>query len=679
MFVSRDVERLERLRNVDRGLCFGRLDLTSGPQRYIGRIGLSDDEYEQLLIDWRAPAAEPFYRATAAAPGDVVRRRHIQTRQRKVLAVDDEVFNFDGTEASTATTLSGEAALLASLSASRTGRMSDIVATIQAEQDRVIRSDARGVLVVQGGPGTGKTVAALHRAAYLLYTHRDRLANSGVLVLGPNRTFLRYIDQVLPSLGETGVVLSTVAELYPGITVSVDDRDAVATAKGSARMARAIADVIKSSQRVPREAVPMEIDKVQLELAPSVVRHARTRARRSRRPHNGARAVFVRDVLTALAEQYISQESGLDDDDLPEVRSDLSGADDVQAVLSDLWPALTPEQVVSSVRRSEGWPDTPQQWSASDVPLLDEAAELLGEVPDEAALAAQRRAEAELREEAEFARQLLSGVEIPYGIEIEPELVVERYRGLTSSRPVNERAASDREWAFGHVIVDEAQEISPMAWRMIMRRIPSKSLTVVGDIAQGSAVDGVRSWASVFDEFTPGRWRQETLSINYRAPAEVMAVGADVLAAIDPALEPPQSVRSTGAQPWALSSTRDALPDDLAVAVTDELKVLGDGADGRLGVIAPASMAAALRASLTEALPPGAVGMADPSGLDASVVVLTARESKGLEFDSVIVVEPEAIAERSLTDLYVAVTRPTQRLGVIHTATLPESLARLGA
>ena len=303
-FVARDVDRLERLSAVEPGLCFGRLDLTGGEHHYIGRIALSDDDYEQLLIDWRAPAAAPFYRATAASPGEVTRRRHIQTKRRRVLGVDDEVFGLDLPDGNGHATLSGEAALLASLRAPRTGRMHDIVATIQAEQDRIIRSDLRGILVVQGGPGTGKTVAALHRAAYLLYTHRDRLADRGVLVVGPNPTFLRYIEQVLPSLGETGVVLATLGDLFPGVSVTAAEPYAAAAEKGELAMVDVLRSAVRNRQRVPRDGFEANLDGRTLWLPAETCAAARTRARRSRRPHNQARAVFARELLTALAAHY---------------------------------------------------------------------------------------------------------------------------------------------------------------------------------------------------------------------------------------------------------------------------------------------------------------------------------------------------------------------------------------
>ncbi|MCU1676732.1 MAG: family ATPase, partial [Frankiales bacterium] len=275
-FASLHENRLEQLLAVEDRLCFGRLDLLGGDARYVGRIGLSDDSQTQLLVDWRAPAAETFYQATAADPRGVVRRRHLTTRGRSVTGVEDEVLDMDGIHAISG--LSGEGALLAALNANRTGRMRDIVATIQAEQDRVIRAPLDGVLVVQGGPGTGKTAVALHRAAYLLYTHRERIADRGVLIVGPNRAFLRYIEQVLPSLGETGVVMASAGELYPGVTALRDDEPAVARIKGDRRMADVIAAAVRARQRPPAADVRLDVDGSTVTLRRSAVEGAIGRA-----------------------------------------------------------------------------------------------------------------------------------------------------------------------------------------------------------------------------------------------------------------------------------------------------------------------------------------------------------------------------------------------------------------
>src|SRR6266508_711561 len=299
----RAADRLAQLWSAESGLCFGRLDLADGTRRYIGRLGLADDDRESLLVDWRAPAARPFYRATPADPSGVVRRRHLRPKGRIVVDFEDDVLDLDALSDDERSGLSGEAALLAALNASRTGRMGDIVATIQAEQDRIIRSDLRGILVVEGGPGTGKTAVALHRAAYLLYTHRERLARRGVLVVGPNPTFLRYIEQVLPSLGETGVLLATTDELYPGVTATATEPPETAALKGSERMAGILAAAVADRQRLPGEDLEIEVDEGTLRLEPELCERARALARDSGQPHNLARRTFVSELLAALTRQ----------------------------------------------------------------------------------------------------------------------------------------------------------------------------------------------------------------------------------------------------------------------------------------------------------------------------------------------------------------------------------------
>src|ERR1700733_13724852 len=354
--VERDVtaaeqaRRLAQLNAVEHGLCFGRTD--GYPRKaqhgeepatlYIGRIGLRDDEHEPLLIDWRAPASHPFYAATPKDPAGLIRRRHIYTRDRTVTGVDDEVFDLDRLSEPDRQSLSGEAMLIASITVGRTGRMTDVVATIQAEQDRVIRAALQGVLVVQGGPGTGKTVAALHRAAYLLYTHRRTLERRGVLVIGPNATFLRYISQVLPSLGETDVVLTSMAELFPGVSAAPDDDPAAAVIKGDLKMVQVLRRAVRNAQQVPPGDLKVTVDGVAMTVPRQTCLRARDRARALRRPHNAARKLFVTEMLGALAAaEATALGRPLDPEDQPYARARLWDEAPVRAALDQLWPFLT--------------------------------------------------------------------------------------------------------------------------------------------------------------------------------------------------------------------------------------------------------------------------------------------------------------------------------------------------
>jgi len=721
-FVARHADRLAQLTAAEDGLCFGRLDLQDGSRLYVGRIGLLDDDREPLLVDWRAPAAQPFYRATPAAPCGVVRRRHLRTRARVVLDIDDDVLDLGALNDAERESLNGEAALLAALGASRTGRMTDIVATIQAEQDRVIRSDLPGILVVQGGPGTGKTAVALHRAAYLLYTHRDRLARRGVLVVGPNPTFLRYIEQVLPSLGETDVLLSTVEELHPEVDATGREPVAVATVKGDLRMAGVLAAAVRDRQRVPAVPVEIEVDGAVLRLEPETCARARDLALATARPHNQARAMFVREVATALArkvaermeedlravevdeslfgpDEQLDDSPLLDEEQLADIRAELLATPAVRAVLDRLWPELTPGRLLTELfaaeeRLAAAAPDLSaaeralllrpagSAWTSADLPLLDEAAVLLGEDDEAARRAEARRAEQERRELA-YARGVLESATIgdaaryaPDTSQLDPAVMAGRWRRPEGAGTIAERARQDRTWTFGHAIVDEAQEVSAMAWRMLLRRCPTRSMTVVGDVAQTGAAWGAGSWARALDPHAAGRWRVAGLTVNYRTPAEIMAVAADVLATVDGDLEPPRSVREAGTAPWHLRLDPAELPARLPAVVAEEAAAVGDG---KLAVLVPATRALELGRLLVAALP-AATAAQGPAVLDAPVAVLTVTQAKGLEFDTVVMVEPAAIlggSSRGGNDLYVALTRATQRLGVVHGGPLPAALARL--
>jgi DNA helicase IV len=705
-FAALYATQLARFDAAEHGLCFGRLEFRDGELRYIGRLGIHSDtdEYEQLLMDWRADAARPFYLATAAHPGDVKVRRHLKTRGRTVTSLDDEVLDLSMADPSRHEGLTGEAALLAAVSASRTGRMSDIVATIQAEQDEIIRSPLAGVLVVQGGPGTGKTAVALHRAAYLLYTHRRQLEKRGVLVIGPNATFLRYIGQVLPSLGETSVLLSTIAGNYPGITATGTEPAATAEVKGRPLMARVIAAAVAGRQRLPDGSLEVVVDRQRLRLSRRVCARARERARRSRRPHNQARRVFAAELVNVLTQQAADRigadllDGGnlLGHDELGDLRAELAADRGVRAAIDQLWPALTPQQLVSdlfadpdrlraagpalteaeraALRREPGAP-----WTPADIPLLDEAAELLGE--DDAAARTQRE------RDRRAARAYAQGVLDIMGRDVDDDDEALMAADLVdagrlaarqdedSGGTAAERAASDQTWAFGHVIVDEAQELSAMAWRLVMRRCPAKSMTIVGDVAQTGDLAAPGSWAQALRPELGDRWRLAALTINYRTPAEIMAIAADVLAAIDPELEPPRSVRESGAPPWRLA----AEPGELAAAVADAAqRLLAQIGDGKLAVIVPEARLGELGEAVSDAI--GTVAVGEQPELDSPVVVLSVKQAKGLEFDAVLIAEPEQIAAaspRGLSDLYVALTRATSRLGVVHTGAVPAVLARL--
>ncbi|MFJ3338809.1 HelD family protein [Streptomyces sp. NPDC086766] len=686
---------LAALNAVDGSLCFGRIDLASGISHHIGRIGLRADDADRtpVLIDWRADVARPFYLATGHTPMGLRRRRHISTEGRRVTALHDEILDLGDATRTGHEDPTGDAVLLAALDSARTGRMGDIVRTIQADQDRIIRAPHRGVLVVEGGPGTGKTAVALHRAAYLLYEHRDLLARRAVLIVGPNPAFLGYIGEVLPSLGETGVLLATVGELFPGVRATAADTPEAAAVKGRAEMADVLAAVVRDRQALPDPVVTIEHDREVLMLDDGLVNVARERTRATGLPHNAAREHFEGHILNTLTD-LVAERIGtdpydgsnlLDPSDITQIRDELAENPEVWSAIDGLWPRLTPRRLVADFLAapdgylSEADADAVRRpvtraWTVADVPLLDEAAELLGE--DDRAVRA--RAEREREAQVSFAQGVLdvSYASRTYEFEdkedsdpegsevlsahdiIDAERFAERHEEA-DHRSAAERAAADRTWAFGHIIVDEAQELSPMAWRLLMRRSPTRSMTLVGDPAQTAEAAGVGSWADILQPYVEDRWEHTRLGVNYRTPAEIMEVAAAVVRAEDPAFEPPGSVRSTGLRPWARAT--DDLPGAVAAAVRELTP-----AEGRLAVIAPRDLHRALAARLD-----GVTAGAEPD-LTRPVVLLDPRQAKGLEFDSVLVVEP---ARYGTSDLYVALTRATQRLGVLHTGDLPGPLA----
>ena len=685
-------DRVAQLEAVEDRLAFGRLDLRDGDRRYIGRIGLTDEDQTPMLTDWRAPAAQAFYRATSAHPDGVARRRHLVTAGRRVTGLEDDVLDLDalesaGVDPSSLAGVSGEGALLAALGAARTGRMGDIVATIQAEQDAVIRSELSGALVVQGGPGTGKAAVALHRAAYLLYAHRRLLERSGVLLVGPSRTFLRYIDQVLPSLGETGVVTATLADLYPGVEARGTEPDEVAALKGRAVMAHVVARAVRQRQRVPARATRVRVDGRTVVVRPQDVAGAIARARRLHRPHNQARVSFVRDMLGRLAEQYVQQLGWeVAPEDRAEIVEDLRSTREIRIALNLAWMPLTPQGLLTDLwtkphRLEAAAPELSARersllarpadapWTQADVPLLDEAAELLGE--DDQAARAQARADAERRAaDVEYARQVLRSTGA--GDLVSAETLAGRFASSGPSLTTAERAAADRSWTYGHVVVDEAQELSAMAWRALLRRVPTRSLTIVGDVAQTSAAGGTHDWATMLDPLLRGAWRLAELTVNYRTPAVVAQAAHRVAVAAGLPVSPQTSARDV---PDALTYERVTGDDALvpaAAAAADRLAAeVGDAAGGgRVAVLATEPRAARVRDALTSA------GRAVPAGdavdLHAPLVVLTPTQAKGLEFDVVVLVEPAEVLSASPGDLYVAMTRPTHALHVLHARALPE-------
>ncbi|MGI9595060.1 MAG: HelD family protein [Acidimicrobiales bacterium] len=646
IFYENIANRLKQLDLGDRSLCFGRIDQsedTGGGSYHIGRIAVAGPSQEPLIVDWRAPVAESFYRATGRDPQGLVRRRHFTSRGRKVLDLEDEFFGEAATSGRVTVNgreLRGTGALIHALEENRTGRLGDIIGTIQAEQDEIIRSPLPGVLIVQGGPGTGKTVVALHRAAYLLYAHRFPLEGQGVLVVGPNRLFLGYIEQVLPSLGEAGVEMAVLADLVSDVRVTGRDEQAGARIKGDLRMVNLVRRAVRDRQRSLRTdlVVGMGIRKIRVPAAET--QRIVDEARRRYRSHNAARKFVVQSLFEALAAHHpdgVTAEAA---------REQLADTPEVREALGWMWPVLTPAQLLhdlygsGALIRSAGrklsaeerrslyrpWVDDMDAsavvWTVDDVPVLDEAFELLG------------------------------------------------------PRPKHKRDETVR--TYGHIVVDEAQDLSPMQLRMLTRRSLNGSLTIVGDIAQSTGAWAHSDWDEILEHLPDRREpRRSELTVGYRIPGPAMDLAAKVLAHAAPDLNPPVSVRTEGDAPRFVpveetGPANTELIDRLVELVTTEAAGAGIG---NVAVICPQS----LYRDVVDGFAGAGVdiGSAPRDGLDHQITAVPVNLVKGLEVDVAVVVEPSLILDeepQGYRSLYVAMTRATKRVTLIHAEPLPEVL-----
>lgn len=647
--VFQSAKRIATLDAAHEGLVFGRLDLVDGVVHHVGRLGLRDADREVLLIDWRAPAAGLFYQATAQEPQRVVRRRVLRSRGRKVVGVEDELL--DGDAAPDDMAVIGEGALLAQISRARDDRMHSVVATIQKEQDAAIRAPSRGVTTIGGGPGTGKTVVALHRAAYLLYVDRRRFETGGVLVVGPSAVFMSYIEQVLPSLGETAVTLRSLGEVVEGVRAHHHDQPAAAAVKGSDRMRRLLGRVVRDeTPGAPAEFRWFYRDD-RLVLSHRELRQVRRQLLGGGQQRNRARTRVERTLVDLLWRQVRGergQERGRDD-----FVSDLTGDDGFAAFISAWWPALDAVDVWGWLHDSErlrtyarGLLDADEvdallsSWlgavgpSIEDVPLIDELRYLLGDVPEDD----QR------------------GQDGP-GVEGVSDRLNALLRADAPKQPmsfeVDDQQRSTRrieDDSYAHVLVDEAQDLSPMQWRMLGRRGRQASWTVVGDAAQSSWPTPQEALEARTRALVGRDLHEFRLSTNYRNSAEIFdfAAGVARLAVRHPDL--PHAVRSTGVDP------DHRLVDDLGKGVKDAAMAMVETVVGTVAVVVPARRRSEVSTWLADAEP--------------RVRVLDSLETKGLEFDAVVVVEPGEITQESEAGwrtLYVVLTRATQRMVTVGT------------
>ncbi|MCP4223268.1 MAG: AAA family ATPase [Actinomycetia bacterium] len=632
--------RLHQLELGERSLCFGRIDQfeeAGGGSYHIGRVAVASETQEPLIVDWRAPVAEAFYRATGGDPQGLVSRRHFTSRGRTVLGLEDEFFGeaartshitINGRE------LRGQGALVSALEESRTGRLNDIIGTIQSEQDKIIRAPLPGVLVAQGGPGTGKTVVALHRAAYLLYTHRFPLDGQGVLVIGPNRLFLGYIEQVLPSLGEAGVEMAVLADLVSGVRVTGRDELVAARIKGDLRMVNLVRKAVRDRQRALRSDLVVGLGVRKIRVTAARTESIISEARRRYRTHNAARKFVVASLFEVLAEAH--------PDRLPleTVKGQLEDNPLVKEALNWMWPLLSPAQLLHDLYGSRA--------------LIASAARKLS---DDEQVALYRP----WHEEMDASRVVWTVDDVPVLDEARERL-----------GPQAKRKADDDFRTYGHLVVDEAQDLSPMQLRMLTRRSLNGSMTVVGDIAQSTGAWAHNSWDEILEHLPDRRPpRFAELTVGYRIPGPSMELAAKILTEAAPDLAPPVSVRSEGDHPvFVTAPSVEKLVSTVVETATAEAARPGIG---NVAVICPQSAYEGVIEAFEDA---GVrIGRAPRDGLDRQITVVPVDLVKGLEVDGAVVVEPAAIlAEepQGARSLYVAATRATKRLTMVNALPLPD-------
>ena len=682
-FATMYEDRLSSLRAGEYRLVFGKLRMKDGSERYIGRMGLLENE-KPILLDWRAKAASPFYEATFFDDMGAALRRHITLENRKVVKLEDELLDLSPEKSEKALKegiLSGEGALMAALEESRTGKMGDIVSTIQREQNRIIRMPLNSTVVVQGGPGTGKSAVALHRAAYLLYTYRKELEASGVLIIGPSQAFVHYIDDVLPCLGETDILIRTMSEMLPGVTVNCKDSPLAAKVKGDLRMVQVIKSAIKRHIRIPRELPAISVNGIKLKLEPEEIAKGQAFAR-SAGPYEVARRAFVDSMCSLLFSKYEEAAGGqISGDDAEFVKEQIRENAQVRLALNLSWlplsarwllddlfskPAklgtLAPwmsEEEVQSLMREKG------KVSEGDIPLLDTAMDLLGEEE------VKKKGPSASRADKEFAKSTMA----MFGVS--PSLVSasDLLSSLSPSerKSVVEQAALDRKWQFGHIIVDEAQELTAMQWRMLRKRSASKSFTIVGDVAQTSSLAGTRSWKKSLSPVFGRDWTLCPLEIDYRNPREVVEEASQFAKKEGLNSEDIKAVRSVEGSLERVES--EDIEKEAVSKLVECAKKFIHSSMGTVALITEKKdvekMSARVNAALEKEFGKAEADRLTRNGWKSQIAVRGTEEIKGIEYDAVVLMdppEPEGEGEErkiAASRLYIAMTRPTQKLVIV--------------
>lgn len=662
-------ERIDHLDIGDQSLIFGRIyletpedptsadstsadatsaDATSEPDSFhIGRVGVSDDQRRQIVVDWRAPIAEKFYRATGRAHMGLSQRRHFISRLRELVGLEDEYFA--GSASGKGTEIKGRASLIHAIESGRTGRLGDIVATIQGEQDEIIRAGLSGLLLVQGGPGTGKTVVALHRAAYLLFSNRFPLEGQGVLVIGPNRLFMTYIEQVLPSLGESGVELAVLADFVPDCRIRGNDTEALAYAKGDIAMLDVISEAVKARQRPLTQTLTVSYGVQRLRISPQACEELISRTRKRCRNHNHGHRFFVQDFFETLAKSARRYEI-----DPVELQEHLRKDPAVVEAIRYMWPVLSPAEFLFDFYRSEA--------AIEALPLEQNTAQQTGPVTwlgtvntslisEENEPEFISQADQALSEEAK--EKIWSHQDVPL-LDFANQLL-----GPTSGKTSEAGIRT-----YGHIVIDEAQDLSPMQLNMIAKRSLNGSMTVVGDIAQATGAWSHQNWDGVLEYLVTKKGVEERdLTIGYRLPAPLMGYAEKVLSKAMPEIQPPVAVRQEGDPAKITVTSPDEFSSTLVRTIASEQAAIGVG---NIAVICQSGVGS----EISEILSAEGVehGVAYSGALEKAVSVIEVSMVKGLEIDAAVVIEPDRIAESDgLRSLYVALTRATRRLHIIDT------------
>ena len=678
-FATHYEDALLRLKNTENRMVLGSMTFADNTTHHVGRIGLVDDNHDVALLDWRAAQARPFYQATPNNNCGLISRRHIGTLRRKVTHIDDELL--DTSAEVTNLHLTGEGALLSSLKQARTGQMSDIVATIQKEQDTIIRAPMGGCIVVQGGPGTGKTAVALHRAAYLMYEQKERLARSGVLIIGPSQSFIRYINNVLPSLGENNVVSTTLDNLVPGYSASTSDTDELKEIKGRKIWRSICRETVGHILKKPLEkTVTLTINGIDVQLTPQLIRQAQEKAHASNKKHNQAYVVYAQFLVNHIA-HIIAEEQKTTIEDSPWIIQDITSDIDARREINIRWLPSSPLHILErlyahphllkkvapdltederrALYRPKGSPLT-----RGDIAILDEFAELLGPFESQEEKIKKAHKQKEKKELHSYINQTLHSMNVGGGI-VNADMLYERL-SVSSGNSLSQQAQRDRSWTYGHIVVDEAQELTYMEWEMLIRRCPSRSMTIVGDVDQKPQGAPQGGWASLIGRLAHNTTIY-TLHTSYRTPQTILE---HAYRALHHAGHTPESLHAARNEEdcyTTIHSTSNNIPHTIERELHQahqRLRAIHGEDIGTIGVITPHNFP--LNQEVRERI--------NANTGPISISLLTSEESKGLEFDDVILIEPAQLLREGPGHLYVALTRPTHHITVIYSDILPQGL-----